>query len=258
MNGLAALLALALAQEPQPPPAAPPERAAPEQAGTAAPEPAQPPPPDAPRPPPPAPRPAPPPEAASGPAAREVPAAAPRKAPAATPTAGQTAPAPTLAPPPTAIRPPPPTPAPSPAATSTGSPPAFPAPAAGPAPGERAQVAAAAARFFEALLARRAGDLAAQSSPGFSFDGRAARGAEEVRGRWSEAVARHDGATHALLDLELLPAAEASARFGKPPRRIAALLQPGSWVAVANLSGRPTFVFFARQGGSWVATGLHD
>jgi hypothetical protein len=71
-------------------------------------------------------------------------------------------------------------------------------------------------------------------------------------------VARHDGATHALLDLELLPAAEASARFGKPPRRIAALVQPGTWVAAANLSGRPTFVFFARQGGTWMATGLHD
>ncbi|HET6923109.1 MAG TPA: hypothetical protein VFI16_08175, partial [Anaeromyxobacteraceae bacterium] len=151
-----------------------------------------------------------------------------------------------------------PTPAQPATPTPASAPAPSPAPAAGPAPRARAQVATAAARFFEALLARRAGDLAALSSPGFSFDGRAARGAEEVRGRWSEAVARHDGATHALLDLELLTAAEASARFGKPPRRIAALVQPGSWVAVANLSGRPTFVFFARLGATWLATGIHD
>ncbi len=238
MNGLAALLALALAQEPQAPAAEPPEKAA------TAPEPA-----DRPRPEPPAP----PAEPATRPTEVAPPAPAPRPAP---------------APPPRPISPPTPPPTSPPTSTSTPARPATPtstpapapspAPAAGPAPSERAQVAAAAARFFEALLARRAGDLAALSSPGFSFDGRAARGAEEVRGRWSEAVARHDGATHALLDLELLPAAEASARFGKPPRRIAALLQPGSWVAVANLSGRPTFVFFARQGGTWVATGLHD
>ncbi len=119
-------------------------------------------------------------------------------------------------------------------------------------------MAAAAARFFRALLARRADDLAALSSPGFSFDGRAARGADEVRRRWSQAVARRDGVPYALYDLEVLPAAEASARFGKPPRRVAGLLPPGSWVAVANLSGRPTFVFFARQGGAWLATGMHD
>lgn len=119
-------------------------------------------------------------------------------------------------------------------------------------------MAAAAARFFGALLARRPDDLAALSSSGFSFDGRAARGADEVRRRWSQAVGRHDGVPYALYDLEVLPATEASARFGKPPRRIAALVQPGTWVAVANLSGRPTFVFFARQGGAWLAIGMHD
>ncbi|HYQ81176.1 MAG TPA: hypothetical protein VEP68_06735 [Anaeromyxobacteraceae bacterium] len=119
-------------------------------------------------------------------------------------------------------------------------------------------MAGAAARFFEALLGRRAADLAALCAPSFSFDGRSAHGADEVRARWQEAVAARDGAAYALLDLEVLPAAEAVARFGKPPRRVAGLLQPGTWVAAANLSGRPTFVFLARQGGAWVATGMHD
>ncbi|HZY04194.1 MAG TPA: hypothetical protein VFF02_11910 [Anaeromyxobacteraceae bacterium] len=119
-------------------------------------------------------------------------------------------------------------------------------------------MATAAARFFEALLGRRAADLAALSSPTFSFDGRTARGAEEVRARWQETMLARDGASYALLDLAVLPAAEAVARFGKPPRRVASLLQPGTWVAAADLSGRPTFVFFARQGGAWLATGMHD
>lgn len=252
MNGPAALLALALLQEPQ---AAPPAPAA--QEGVAS-EPASPPEQ------PPAPRPAPPAEG-SGPAAHEAPTAAPRPAPSAPPApAATSAPSPRPAPAPTrAARP-------APASTSTAPPPSTPTatpapiaasplpPSAGSVPPERAQVAAAAARFFRALLARRAEDLAALSSPGFSFDGRAARGAAEVRRRWFEAMARHDGVPYALYDLEVLPAAEASTRFGKPPRRIAALVQPGAWVAAANLSGRPTFVFFARQGGAWLATGMHD
>jgi hypothetical protein len=73
-----------------------------------------------------------------------------------------------------------------------------------------------------------------------------------------EIVASRDGAAYALLDLEILSAEDAQARHGKPPKRIAPLAAPGSWVALANLSGRPTFVFFARQAGAWLATGMHD
>jgi len=123
---------------------------------------------------------------------------------------------------------------------------------------ERVQVAAAAASFFRALLARRAGDLAALCAPAFSFDGKLVSGADPVRGRWAEILSAREGATDALLDLEILAAADAQARYGKPPKRLAALASPGAWVALANLSGRPTFVFFARQGSAWLATGMHD
>lgn len=236
MNGLAALLALALAQGVErPPPGAVPD---------------------------------------VGPAAAEAPPAAARPAlepaPAGTPAAGERPPAaeparvqkPVVEPPPEPAAAPRPSEAPPAAPRKPPAPqPRLPAVASAPGPSpapERGQVAAAAVKFFEALLARRAAELAALCAPDFSFDGTAARGAEDVRSRWSEAVASHDGLVYVLYDLEVLPAAEAAARFGKPPRRVAGLLQPGSWVAVANLSGRPTFVFFARQGPGWVATGLHD
>jgi hypothetical protein len=125
-------------------------------------------------------------------------------------------------------------------------------------PPDREQVAATAARFFDALLGRRAAALAALCAPSFSFDGHAAGGADKVKGRWSEIVARQQGAAYALQGMEVLSAAEATARYGKPPKRIASLVSPGSFVAVASLSGRPTLVFFSRQSGAWLATGIHD
>ncbi len=122
---------------------------------------------------------------------------------------------------------------------------------------ERVQVAAAARRFLELLLAGRAVELAAACSPTFSFDGRTSGGAEGVRTRWVEVLAARGGEHAVLLDLAVAPAAEAQAQLGKPPKRIASLLAPGSWVAVANLSGRALVIVFARHAGSWLATGIH-
>lgn len=119
-------------------------------------------------------------------------------------------------------------------------------------------MAAAAAKFFQALLSRRPGEIAALCAPAFSFDGKVVAGADPIRSRWAEVVASHDDASYALLDMEVLSATDAQARYGKPPKRLAALAGPGAWVALANVSGRPTFVFFARQGAAWLATGMHD
>ena len=126
------------------------------------------------------------------------------------------------------------------------------------AEGERREAARLALRFLGALLASRSAEVASLCATTFSFDGRAVTGAEKVRARWGEILARRQGPPAALNDLELLTPAEASARLGKPPRRLASLVGPGSYVALANLSGRPTLVFLGRQGGAWVATGLHD
>ena len=119
-------------------------------------------------------------------------------------------------------------------------------------------MARAAIQFFEALLGHRTGDLTALCAGTFSFDGRAASGRSEIGARFGEILAQRDGIVYALQDLAVMPTAEAVARYGKPPPRIAPMAQSSAWVAVASLSGRATFVFFARQGSSWVATGMHD
>ncbi len=119
-------------------------------------------------------------------------------------------------------------------------------------------MARAAIEFFEALLGRRAGDLAALCAPTFSFDGRPVSGQVEIRARFGEIMSGRDGIAYALQDLAVMPSAEALARYGKPPPRIAPLAQSAAWVAVASLSGRATFVFFVRQGPRWLAAGMHD
>jgi len=133
-----------------------------------------------------------------------------------------------------------------------------PAPPGGapPSASDRVQAAAAARRFLEALVSHRAADVAALCANSFSFDGRSVSGLDAIRSRFSEILAARDGAGDALLDLAVLPAAEAVARLGKPPKRIAGLVGAGTWIAVADVSGRPVVVVFARQGGGFVATAL--
>lgn len=275
MNGLAALLALALVQSPEAQPAPAPDPEAPPPAGAQPPPaPQRPPAQFAPAPPTPEPEPSralplpePEPETKPSPAApapvgtprtRRSPAApAPASTPPpAAPTGAGPATPPAAARPPTPLAPPAAAPVAVPGPATPPAPPAAPKEAK-PSP-DRVQVAAAAARFFQALLARRPADLAALCALTFSFDGKLVSGADAIRARWADLVAAHGGAMYTLLDLEILALADAQARYGKPPKRLAALAAPGSWVALGNLSGRPTFVFYSRQGNAWLATGIHD
>jgi hypothetical protein len=258
MNGHVALLALALVQSPEAQPAPPPVPEAPPAAAEPTPAPQRPPSQLAPSPPAPEPAAAPPspePEQETKPAQTPPPPApVPRKRRPPPASAPEPAPGP---PPAAATGASPPAAETAPAAPPAARPPAVPAPKEAKS-SERMQVAAAAARFFQALLARRPADLAALCAPTFSFDGKVVSGIDAVRGRWADLVAARSGATYALLDLEILASSDAQARHGKPPKRLAALAAPGSWIALANLSGRATFVFYARQGDAWLATGIHD
>jgi len=145
-----------------------------------------------------------------------------------------------------------------------GAPPSpSPAPLAGPAPRPRSSgpdvaATAVAERFLAALAGRRRAELAALCAPTFSFDGRPARSAEEVRRRWEEALAHRTSAPERVEGLEVVPTAEALNRLGKPPRRLEAVMAAASQVALARVGGRPVGLFLVRQGGGWLVAGMTD
>ncbi len=123
---------------------------------------------------------------------------------------------------------------------------------------ERTQAARAALAFLDALVAGDAAQLAAASTERFSFDGDVRTGKEEIRRTWRALLAGRETARRpSLLDLELLSAADALARLGPPPARVASLASGrGTWVAVANVSRRPVVLFLAREGGRWAVAGM--
>lgn len=116
----------------------------------------------------------------------------------------------------------------------------------------------AARAFLDALRASNAEALAAASTERFSFDGEIRAGAEAIRRTWREIFARRTAVPPPLGDVEVLPAAEAVARHGKPPARIAALVRPGVWVAFADLGGRTVVLFVGRDEGRFAVLGMHD
>lgn len=153
-------------------------------------------------------------------------------------------------------------------AAPSPSPPVL-APSAGPSrasgaaparPGEpeKAQVARAALAFLDALLEGDAAKLAAAASERFSFDGEVRTGRAQVQRAWRELLAgRAPEDRGTLLDLELLPAADAVTRLGPPPARLAPLAAArGSWVAIANVSRRPVVLFLARDGSRFAVAGM--
>ena len=120
-------------------------------------------------------------------------------------------------------------------------------------------MARAALAFLDPLLAGDAAALTRASSERFSFDGEVRAGREEVRRGFRELLDRRDGLPRpVLLDLEVLPAADAVARLGPPPPRLAALAAAkGSWIAIASVSRRPVVLFLGREGSRWVVVGVH-
>lgn len=130
------------------------------------------------------------------------------------------------------------------------------APGRRPAEPEKTQVARAALAFLDALVAADAEGLASASAERFSFDGDVRTGREAIRQTWRGLLAGRDAPQRpTLLDLELLPSAEAVSRLGPPPPRLAPLVK-GTWVGIANLSRRPVVLFLAREGARWVAVGM--
>ena len=137
--------------------------------------------------------------------------------------------------------------------------PPAPVPAAPSAPRpEREQLLRAALAFVDALLHSDATALAAASADRFSFDGALTVGRENQVRRWREIFAARAAGDAVLRDLVLLDAEEALAQLGAPPTRIAPLVKPGAWVAVADVSGRPVVLVLVRDGGRFTVAGMHD
>jgi hypothetical protein len=123
---------------------------------------------------------------------------------------------------------------------------------------EREEVLRAALAFADALVRGDATALGASSAARFSFDGDAVDGREPQVRRWREILGARRAAPAQLRDLRVLPATEAPAALGPPPARIAALLRPGTWIAIADLSGRAVILFLARDGGRMAVVGMSD
>lgn len=99
-------------------------------------------------------------------------------------------------------------------------------------------------------------ELAARSTSKFSFDGEPIDGRDEQSRRWREIFSTRPAGPAALRDVVVLTAAEATAQLGSPPPRIAALVKPGAWIAVADLSGRPVILILVREGGRVAVAGM--
>jgi hypothetical protein len=123
---------------------------------------------------------------------------------------------------------------------------------------ERERVLRTALSFVDALVRGDATALVSSSATRFSFDGEVADGRDAQLRRWREIFAGRDASAAVLRDLVLLDATEAVAQLGPPPPRIAALLKPGAWVAVADLSGRPVVLVLTREGDRFSVAGMHD
>jgi hypothetical protein len=168
-------------------------------------------------------------------------------APAAAPAAPAPAAAPAAAP----------VPARPPATQTSFTPPPARRAAADPA-AERAEAEKVARAFVEALAARDAEALAARAAERFSFDGDTRAGRDAIRAAWRGLLSGREGPPPRVGAVEILPVADAVARLGKPPARIAPLARPGALVAVADVGGRPVVLFLAREGGRMAVLGMHD
>ena len=144
-----------------------------------------------------------------------------------------------------------------PATLETRPPP--PIPQASPLP-ERDAAERVARAFLDALAGADADALAQASSERFSFDGETQAGRDAIRRTWRNLLAARAPAASrpAIGRVEVLSAADATARFGKPPARIAPLARGGVLVVVGEVGGRTVVLFLGREAGRMAVLGMHD
>jgi hypothetical protein len=124
---------------------------------------------------------------------------------------------------------------------------------------DREDAERAARAFLEALARGDAAALAGFAAERFSFDGEVLSGKESIRRNWRDILAaRLPAGPVAVGALEVLQAPDAAARYGKPPARIAPLVQKGVMVGIGDVGGRTVVLFLARERGRMAVLGMHD
>ncbi len=120
-----------------------------------------------------------------------------------------------------------------------------------------AEVEPVARAFLDALARRDAEALAAAAGDRFSFDGDVQSGREAIRRRWRTILFdRAPAPAPRVGEVQVVPVAEAVAKHGRPPPRLAALARPGVLVAIADVGGRTVVLFVAREAGRIAVLGM--
>jgi outer membrane biosynthesis protein TonB len=202
-------------------------------------------------------------EAAPAPAPQETPSEAPaparkrrakeRPKPAPKPAAKAVKPAAPPAPAPVASE------APAAAAETTPAP-AAPEPVEPGKVSARERVAEEARVFFSLLLSGDVRTLAFRLDFPFQLESRRFSSSEELVSEWVKALRQRRTDLVTLYDIEVLTPDEMEKKHGPPPKRLGALdyRGPGSFVAVANLSGHAAVAVFRVSQGSVKAVAYTD
>lgn len=119
----------------------------------------------------------------------------------------------------------------------------------------------AARQFFATLLQSGALTIARGSQLPFMMEDRRITDREELEAEWQRQMRGKRLDLHVLYGIEVFTPEQMEKKYGPPPARLKALPWKGKdvWIAVANLSGRPTIALFKQVAPEeFLLTGFHD
>jgi len=125
---------------------------------------------------------------------------------------------------------------------------------------EVSAVLSQARTYFADLLAQRIPEVVEQSEIPFYLEGRRVGSRGELASKWTQNLADKRLDLLALYGIEILTPSEMLKRYGDPPSRLSTLpwRRPRTYLAVANISGRPTIAVFHRSAAGWRVAGFTD
>ena len=116
----------------------------------------------------------------------------------------------------------------------------------------------AAGRFFFGLKRGDAATVADLCHAPFRLESETLSEAAEVKRRLGKLLEPRPLAALPLYGVEVLPAAQMTAKHGAPPARLGEVALDGAWVAIANFGGAPFVAVFRKEGRGWKAVALTD